>query len=790
MNDLLVQLFGLSALRPGEEGVRFALERPMPAWGWAVVTLAAAGFAAWSYSRLVGPRAPRAVLAGVRWLTLLVLVLLAAGPHLIRENRRVERDWVVVLLDRSASMTIPDAPGRRTRDEQLSDALRRSWPAWQSLADEHNILWLGFDAGAYDLASDQHGVRLSDAEGRRTAIGAALAQAAQRVAARPVSGIVIVSDGRSADEPDRTLLRRLRAERIGIYAVPLGSATPSSDLAVTAADAPTAAFVRDTVPVTVTVEQVGGGDATPAVVRLIDERTGRTLDERRVEVAEGTPTEVVLFTRPEAAGEARWSVRVIPDVPDLSDANNARSLTLELDDSPLRVVYFDGYPRWEYRYVKDLLVREESIRSSATLLATSRRSIQEGDVALTRMPRSTEDWAEFDAVILGDLRSDNFSAEQLENLRDHVANRGGGLLWIAGPGATPESWRNTPLADLLPFTLSPRAGASGLVRSFDGPVTMARTERGERLGVLRLDDAAERGWPAHLSDPATGWSLLRWAQRLDRSQLKPTAEVLAVALPASEWTPDPLDRDLSSAPPLVVTMRYGAGRVVYVATDETWRWRYGRGEALTERFWLPLVRLLGRDSLARGGRAAVIEASPPRAAVDQAVQVSLRLADQSLADLRPASLRVRVEREPRPGEPPAPPVRLTLAPDEATPAGAPGAYTATWVPAEPGVYRVVADDPILAGLALSAEVRVALPDDELRTPQADHATLAALAEQTDGAVIQPDALADLTTILPNRELILDGTPDVETLWDRPIVLAILVFLLTIEWVGRRLIRLA
>ena len=789
MNDLLVRLFGLSELRPGEEGVRFALERPMPAWAWVVIALAAAAFAGWSYWRLVGPRAPRTVLACVRCLTLLILVVLVAGP-LIRENRRVERDWVVVLLDRSASMTIPDAPARRTRDEQLADALRRSWPAWQSLAEKHNVLWLGFDAGAYDLASDEQGVRLTDAEGRRTAIGAALAQAAQRVAARPVSGVVVISDGRSADEPDRALLRRLRAERIGIYAVPLGSARPASDLVVTGADAPTAAFVRDTVPVAVTVEQLGGGGATPATMRLVDERTGRTLDERRVEVAEGKPTEVVLFTRPESPGEARWTVRVIPDVPDLSEANNAQSLTLELADSPLRVVYFDGYPRWEYRYVKDLLVREESIRSSATLLATSRRSIQEGDVALTRIPRSTEDWAEFDAVILGDLRADNFSAEQLENLRDHVANRGGGLLWIAGPGATPESWRGTALADLLPFTLSSRAGASASVRAFDGPVTMARTERGERLGVLRLDDAAERGWPAHLSDPATGWSLLRWAQRIDRSQLKPTAEVLAVAVPASEWTPDLLDRDLSSAPPLVMSMRYGAGRVIYVATDETWRWRYGRGETLTERFWLPLIRLLGRDSLARGGRAAVIEASPSRAVVDQGVQVSLRLADQSLADLRPSSLRVRVEREPRPGEPSSPPVRLTLAPDEATPAGAPGAYTATWVPTEPGVYRVVADDPILAGFALAAEVRVALPDDELRSPQADHALLAALAEQTEGAVIQPDSLADLATILPNRELILDGAPDIETLWDRPIVLAVLILLLSAEWVGRRLIRLA
>jgi hypothetical protein len=53
-----------------------------------------------------------------------------------------------------------------------------------------------------------------------------------------------------------------------------------------------------------------------------------------------------------------------------------------------------------------------------------------------------------------------------------------------------------------------------------------------------------------------------------------------------------------------------------------------------------------------------------------------------------------------------------------------------------------------------------------------------------------DELADLPKILPNREVRLLGTPEVETLWDKPVALLLLLVLLSGEWIGRRLLRLA
>lgn len=831
MNDLLNRILGLSGMGFGQEGVEFGFARPIPAWGWVLAALVAGALAAWSYWRLSGGWRARIALAGLRGLVLLFLFLLIAGPQLVRPNERVEKDWVLVLLDRSASMTIADAPadngGRQTRENQLRDAITTHWPAFAALAKDRTVQWLGFDSGVFDLSlkgdpSAPADLQSGDAQppgrsvlefgnpaGRRTALGAALDQALARAAARPISGIVILSDGRSIDEPGRLAMRRLQAERIPVYTVPLGSPDAITDLSVQRAEAPAMAFVNDTVPVGVEIERLGAGvpgQALTGRVQLIDKLTGRMLDEKPIPTSDeewqDQRARVTLTCRPDQAGKFEWTVRVVPDTPDLIEQNNQAELAIELVDRPLRVVYFDGYPRWEYRYLKNLLIRERSIQSSVLLLASNRQYLQEGDVLLETLPRSPEDWAKFDVIVMGDLPAALFSREQLEQLREHVAVRGAGLLWIGGPGSTPGAWRDSPLADLLPFSLGAGAPeASGQsVRAYEEPVVMSRAPAAKRLNLMELGETAEEGWPARLSDPATGWSQLQYAQRIDPAWIKPTAEVLAIFTPvsAAQRSAEPADAgggapgasagSQAASTPAVLSMRYGAGRVLYVATDEIWRWRYARGEALPERFWLPLLRLQGRESLARASRPAVLEVSPRRAEVEQPVRVSVRILDQALADAAPPSLTARIRRA-QTSSGPATQTDLTLAPEPATGGHTGRSYATTWVPAEPGHYRIDVTDAALSGAALGGELEVSLSDDELRHPEADHALLAHLSDQTEGQVLTASRLSELPDLLPKREVHIAGAPDIQSLWDRPLSLVLLLLLLSLEWVGRRMIKL-
>ncbi|MCI0630009.1 MAG: hypothetical protein L0Y44_05070, partial [Phycisphaerales bacterium] len=569
-SDLMRWLLDVEAIPKGSENLRLVWEHPWPSWVWAILFVGAGMLAVWSYHRLVGRRIGRGILAAARFAIIFLALALISGPMLELPRETVEQDWVLMLADRSASMTIKDAAadsasGRLSRDEQLRSALESQSNVLDSMARQRHVMWIGFHLGAFNLQSRQSTVPgwanssasppqaagaglpdLTEATGRRTNIDGALEQAIQRAAARPVSGIVLFSDGRTDNPPSRALIRRLQADAIPVFVVPLGSDEPLGDLALGRVEAPRRAFVRDKVPVVVELDKFGsalrdqGGS-----VKLIDTATGEELDRLALEPrsADGSPgdegasdlTTLTLTAEPALAGEATWQVVIDTPQVDLIPENNVKSFQIELVDRPLRVLFVEGYPRWEYRYVKNLLVREKYVESSVMLISADRDFAQEGNQPITRLPRSPEEFAAFDVIIMGDVPATFFAPEQLDMIRDHVANRGAGLLWIAGEHSTPSSFLGTALADLLPMRGSLNLPPIG------EPVTMTPTPLAQRLGVLQLETAADSlstqhsalstsvpgGWPAELSDPATGWSLLYYAQRIEPGQLKPAAEVLA-----------------------------------------------------------------------------------------------------------------------------------------------------------------------------------------------------------------------------------------------------------------------
>lgn len=790
MSEFMGRLFGLSELDLSDPSVRFELVREWAPWVWAFFLLAAIGFSAWSYWKLIGGKAARVVLATLRTLTLVALLVMLAGPQLVKQSERTEKDWVVVLVDRSASMSIADAPGATadtyaTREEQLRGALRSGDPAWQSIRADRNILFLAFDAGAYDLAQQtvpgDLPVVLAEPVGRRTSIGRSIEQALRRVASRPVAGVVLLSDGRSDEAITRPLLRQIEARQVPVFAVALGSASPIPDFAVAQVEAPPGAFKGDLVPVSVEVEGRGLGEAAQGAevkVELVDTVTGEVLAETTTSVREGAASRVLLTSKAEREGTASWTVRVTPPGRDISAENNSQVVAIEVADRAIRVVYFDGYPRWEYRYLKNILVREPSIKSSALLVAGDKRFIQEGSDPLTTIPRTAEEWAPFDVIVMGDVRSALFGEEQLRQIRDQVARKGAGLLWIAGAGSTPTGWFGGPLADLIPFTRAGGAASDSLgMPVWLKPVVITPALAADRYAVLRLGTGASDPWPVEVMDPQAEWSSLRWAQRIENGTLKPTAEVLANAVAG-----DPLSADAESLP-LVVTMRYGAGRIVYVATDEIWRLRYGKGDALPERFYVPLLRLLARDSLGRTGKPAIVEVTPSAALVDQRVTVTLRVLDEALVASKPDTIKVKVtsasgERE------------LDLRPDQSIEGESPTVFSGVFVPSEPGTYSVSIVDAAFAGLGLGGSFVATYAQDELKDPRTDHPLLASLTDASGGRMLTAGQLADLPRLLPNRQVRIVGAAQVETLWDKPIVWVLLMVLLGAEWIGRRVIRLS
>ncbi|MEX0887351.1 MAG: hypothetical protein WD009_13025 [Phycisphaeraceae bacterium] len=768
---------------------------PLPAWVWALIILAAFAAALWSYSRLLGPPYARLALAALRGLVILFVAALLAGPVLVRVDERIEPDVLLVLLDRSASMQIRDAPdptnpGRLiSRDERLRRALAGHADLF---TDEHRrVVWLGFGGDAYDLplatddtwpAADQPTTRL------RTAIEQALAAAA----GAPVSGIVLLTDGRSPEPTAGELVHRLQQQAVGVYSVPFGADPLPLDLRLADLHHPDEAFSGDVVPVTATIERRGGaGPVDPAAVRLrlTDRATGDTLQETTLADAGGDFGQPVrLAASTDRIGLVHWDLEVLYDRDDepLLDTGRRRAeLPIEMLDRPLRVLYVEGYPRWEYRYLASLLVREDSIRSSMMLLSADRGFAQEGDEPIARLPNSNDEIAPFDVVILGDVAPSQLSPGQMELIRDQVAQRGAGLLWIGGDRDLPGNWDAAPLADLLPMR---RPGSVTRVTHAGGRVQLAPTDAARQLGILTLRGPASdaTGWPAELPE-------LRWAQ--DVGPLKPATAVLAEAV----------GEDVTTVIPLLLQMRYGAGQVLYLATDETWRWRYGRGELYFEQFWLQLVRTLGRQRVQQAGDRARLSVSQRRIELGQDVTVELTLSDPALLENPPRRVTVAVHQlaavheqlDPDRDETDAPELtRLELRPRGGGAGGSGGGgggglvqrYEATWRPGQGGELELRVADADLADLGLTRRLEVVAPDDEMRRPEPDHDRLTALAEQTQGAIVTVDELHRIGELVPNRarRVPLDER---EPLWNTSLSLIVVLLLLSAEWVGRKLIRL-
>jgi hypothetical protein len=431
---------------------------------------------------------------------------------------------------------------------------------------------------------------------------------------------------------------------------------------------------------------------------------------------------------------------------------------VEFVDRPLRVLYIDGWPRWEYRYLKNLLLREGGMESSVMLLSADRDFAQEGTAPLARLPATMEEFQGFDVVIIGDVPGSFLDDNRQRILRELVARRGTGLLWIGGPRATPSTWRGTPLEDLLPFQ-----EASELPR-WDEPIVMQPSESATRAGLLQLGEGDE-AWPDELGRSGASWARLEWAQRIDPRALKPTAETWATGTSASGGD--------SVARPLLLAMRFGAGTSTYVATDETWRWRNGQGETLPERFWIQIIRHLARQGLRDPSGSPSIEVDPGVAAIDQPVRVTIH----GVGDVKLEQLLVEAELQ-ETHEQTEIPLR---------PAGD-GRYSAPWSPPREGRWILrPARGATWSASEASLVVRSEQPEQVDSTP--DHALLTSLVTPTGGSVLRPGQVDQLPEWIPTRSVIV-RQPIQRPLWDRWPLYAIVVGLLAMEWLGRRLLRLA
>jgi len=771
-----------------------------PAWViWLLLAPAAALFV-WATYRLSGdaPRGVRRALGTLRFLAIAFVAAMLFNPS--RERRLVDRQktLAVVLLDVSASMdrkdeyeTSPDlaarlreaaalapddAPGRYSRLDLVKRVLGRADGAFlDELSKTHDLRVYAFGEGL------QAAGPLAELEPRErvTALGSAIERVLEEpeVKSRAVGGIIVVTDGKNTAGalPDAAA-EAAKRRKIAVHTVGVGDPRALRDVELVTLRGDNVVLLDDEMVLDLKVRNRGFPTQQVELV-LSDARDGTPFHRESKTLLQSEEDQLFhIRYRPVREGDHQWKVEVRPLPGEHSVENNHKLHEVRVRRNKLRVLYVDKFPRWEYRKLKNFLVRGyESFEAQCLLISAEAAFIQEaseGVPPLMEFPADEAALFKYDVILLGDVDPrdlEGFSTQRgkvLESLRRFV-ELGGGLAMIGGENFAPQAYKDTPLEDVLPIVIDPTdvGDAGRALRDTWKPKLSALGRQhpvmqlvGEPEANVALWEREEGGLP--------GWY---WFARVKKE--KPGARALLL---------HPTARNESGPYVLAAAGAFGDGPTFWCGVDEFWRWFYLHGPKYAHQFWGNLVRWLGRTKLYAGDKRFQLTVNRSHFEVGERITLTAYVKDRDYRRSQKAEQEIML-RSPSTTEPER---RLLLKRVED------GVFERTLVAQDVGDYQawILPEDGLSDEKISPVSFAVRLSDVERREPILDEAALKALSQKTEGRYVAlPEvrtllgALGEETVEIPRRREFQDLRRDGRL----PLLL---LGLLTAEWLLRKRFR--
>jgi len=665
-----------------------------------------------------------------------------------------------VLLDDSRSMQIPDQEGQ-SRAQFLRTQFAADGPLLKSLTDRFLVRVFRFSSAAGRLGS----VEEMQFDGTQTKLGPALTSVREELAGLPVAGIVLASDG--ADTTDASLaesLLGLKAEKLPVFTVGIGSESLPRDIQIDRVSMPGSVLKDASLLLNVIVRQTGYAGKT-VTVDVEDE--GRIVGSEKVQLpADGAPASVRIRATASVPGPRLFRFRVAPQDGEVVTQNNVRESIINVRDETERILYFEGEPRWEFKFLNRAVTDDKNLLSvSLQRTADNKYMRLRGDEEeiVGGFPKTREELFKYRGLIIGSVEAGLFTGDQLQMIADFVDRRGGGLLMIGGPRAFGEGgYGGTPVADALPLAIDPRTRASDPAPLARMTISPTRAGQSHAATQLAATEAA---------------SIARWSQLPQVSTVnaplaaKPGATVLLTGAGESGR-----ERNVLASQP------YGRGKAIAFTVQDSWYWQMHASieveDQTHENFWRQMLRWLV-DGVPN---TVDVRASTDRVDPGEAVTIDATVVDPQFVELNDATVIAHVTRPDGTAE--TVPMQWTGERD--------GHYRGTFVSTAGGAYEVAVDATRAGGQVVGssvAYVRAVPSEAEYFDPTMHAQPLKRIAEETGGrfyAANSAEALAEDVrysgrgvTAVEEREL-----------WNMPIVLITLIGLVSAEWGYRRVVGLA
>ncbi|MFI5454521.1 MAG: hypothetical protein ACHRXM_03635 [Isosphaerales bacterium] len=751
-------------------------------------------------------------LLALRATALGVLVVILLNPTRVKHVKHTGPvPTALFLLDRSRSMSLESPTTRSQAAERIIRRAEGLVPADRRPA----IQKYGFGSQLSAISEREEGRR---PEADRTRLGWALEQLPARFGDALPFGVFVFSDGRSTEpEAQGATARAYRELGVPIHVVPLGDERISGDVAVQDIDAPREARPGTRVPVRVTLRSRGyDGERTELRIRRETGRQGDVLATLPVTLSGGEQAHELVIDTDQAKGPLAVEVQALPH--EAIAANNVVPFQINARRTKLRVIYMEGSPLPEYRYIHEALEEDPNI----TCISMGVDNMHARYPRLYRFldhrrgyPATREELLNYDVVICSDIALGAFSREQLAWTVELVSKGGGGFVMIGGNASfSAGGWDQTVWDGLIPVDMTGHGGGDSefSVSPFKVNIPPETIDH----PIWRIVDDPERNREVLARLPMfTGTNLV--------DRLKPAATLLGISdrtlqgadvvraelagRPIPPQRPGSLRPDGSPAghasPVIFACQPFGRGRTFSMSTDSTWAWGTEFERAWGEednryfrKFWRNVVYWLAENS---GGsnRRLRVETDKVFYRPGQPIDVTVRAYDEKLAETDAYRVVARLRGPSESASPPFDETATSLVPQLGDPAyrGKLTTPPAGEILESPGstVHPLVLDVAVFDGdqVAAQSSSELQVIDDpvEFRDPRPDPARLKELAQATAGRVIETPA--ELATLLAGHpEATQSEVVTRSPLWDSPLLWLLLLGLLSSEWILRRLKGLA
>jgi hypothetical protein len=256
-----------------------------------------------------------------------------------------------------------------------------------------------------------------------TRIGDAVKQIASEATSLPIGAVVLLTDG--ADNSggiDLATISEIRRFRIPVHTVGFGPETPERDLEIMDAQFPQRTLADSKINGVISIRQYGFAGQR---ARLTLKDSGKVLASKEITLKDNgvDQTETVPF-HAGAAGVRNLEVSVEPFGAEENKQNNKLTRLVNVDGSKPRVLYIEGEPKWEYKFIRRAIEQDEGLELVSILRTTQNKIYRQGIGSANELeqgfPATVDELFGFQAIIIGGVEANYFTPTQQELIRQFV----------------------------------------------------------------------------------------------------------------------------------------------------------------------------------------------------------------------------------------------------------------------------------------------------------------------------------------------------------------------------------